>query len=130
MFRTPTARSRPPQALGGPSRPRRAVSALLLCLGVLLAGLVAPAAPAGAAVPSGFSEVTLSSSIPRGVGMTFAPDGRLFVLGQSGVVRIVKDGQVLPTPFMSIPDVDWSGERGVGGLAFDPGFAFNGYVYV
>ena len=106
------------------------MQAFLLCLGTLLAGLVAPAAPATAAVPAGFSEVTLSSSIRLGTAMAFAPDGRLFVLGQNGVVRIVKGGQVLSTPFVTIPDVDWRGERGLGGIAFDPAFAFNGYVYV
>ena len=49
------------------------MQALLLCLCTLLAGLVAPAAPAAAAVPTGFSEVTLSSSIRLGTAMSFAP---------------------------------------------------------
>ena len=104
---------------------------LVACLSVLVAMLVAPAPPAGAAAPPGFREVQLSSTIRLGTGMAFAPDGRLFVLGQNGVVSIVKDGQVLPTPFLDLrPNVDWSGERGLTGIAFDPHFAFNGYVYL
>src|ERR1700741_5639245 len=36
------------------------------------------------------------------VGMAWAPDGRLFVWQKNGVVRIVKNGQLLPTPFIDL----------------------------
>ena len=61
--------------------------------------------------------------------MAFAPDGRLFVAEQGGTLRVIKDGALLQTPFLSVP-VDENGERGLLGIAFDPDFTSNGFVYV
>ena len=54
--------------------------------------------------------------------MAFAPDGRLFVCEQGGTLRVIKNGALLPTPFLTLT-VDSSGERGLLGVAFDPDFA-------
>ena len=44
---------------------------------------------------------------------------RLFVVEQPGRIKIVKDGQVLPKPFLDIrKEVDFGGEKGLLGLAF------------
>ncbi len=49
--------------------------------------------------------------------------GRLFVVEQGGRVRVVQDGQLLPTPYLDISDrVQAGGERGLLGVAFPPGF--------
>jgi glucose/arabinose dehydrogenase len=61
--------------------------------------------------------------------MEFAPDGRLFVCLQAGQLRVIKNGSLLATPFLSL-SVDSSGERGLLGVTFDPNFANNHYVYV
>ena len=61
--------------------------------------------------------------------MQFAPDGRLFVCQQGGQLRVIKNGVLLSTPFVSLT-VDSNGERGLLGVAFDPNFASNQYVYV
>src|SRR3970282_870971 len=61
--------------------------------------------------------------------MACAPDGRLFVAQQSGALRVVKNGALLATPFLTVT-VDSAGERGLLGVAFDPAFATNQYVYV
>jgi glucose/arabinose dehydrogenase len=58
-----------------------------------------------------------------------APDGRIFVAQQGGALRVVKNGALLATPFLSLT-VDASGERGLIGVALHPAFATNGYVYV
>ena len=58
-----------------------------------------------------------------------APDGRLFVAQQGGALRVVRNGALLATPFLSLT-VDPSGERGLLGVAFHPNFAANGYVYL
>lgn len=80
-------------------------------------------------LPSGFSETRLAAGLdPNGI--EFAPDGRLFVTIKSGTVRIIKNGALLATPFVTIPTVDPSNERGLQSVAFDPAFATNGYVYV
>jgi uncharacterized protein (TIGR03437 family) len=61
--------------------------------------------------------------------MEFAPDGRLFVCQQTGQLRVIKNGILLPTPFLTV-SVDPAGERGLLGIAFDPNFASNQFVYV
>jgi glucose/arabinose dehydrogenase len=61
--------------------------------------------------------------------MEFAPDGRLFICLQTGQVRVIKNGLLLSTPFLSL-SVDSSGERGLLGIAFDPNFVTNHFVYV
>jgi glucose/arabinose dehydrogenase len=58
-----------------------------------------------------------------------APDGRLFVAEQGGTLRVVKNGALLATPFVSIA-VDPNGERGLIGIALSPTFANDGFVYV
>ena len=44
-------------------------------------------------------------------------------------LRVIKTGSLLSTPFVSLT-VDSSGERGLLGIAFDPNFATNRYLYV
>lgn len=58
-------------------------------------------------------------------------DARLFVTEKGGTVRIIKDGMLLPTPFLDIVAlVLEGGERGLLGLAFDPEYATNGRFFV
>ncbi len=85
-----------------------------------------------AAVPTGFIDELVASGIPSPTAMAFAPDGRLFVSQQNGQLRVISNGnprQLLPTPFLTLT-VSSVGERGLLGIAFDPGFAANRYVYV
>ena len=81
-------------------------------------------------VASGFTESLFVDDLDNPTAMAFAPDGRLFVAEQGGTVRIVApDGSLKPQPFATFDTTD-EGERGVIGLALDPGFAQNGFVYV
>ena len=66
--------------------------------------------------------------------MAFAPDGRLFVTEKGGgdgigKVRVIKDGNLLATPFLSV-SVNNERERGLVGISFDPDFETNRYVYI
>ena len=61
--------------------------------------------------------------------MAFAPDGRLFVCQQGGSCASSRTARCLPTPFVTLT-VDSTGERGLLGVAFDPDFATNHFVYV
>jgi glucose/arabinose dehydrogenase len=61
--------------------------------------------------------------------MSFSPDGRLFVCLQGGDLRVIKNGALLATPFVSVTTTS-AGERGLLGVTFDPGFATNRFVYV
>lgn len=60
-----------------------------------------------------------------------AGDPRLFIVEQPGRIRVVKDGSLLPTPFLDLTDrVEGGGERGLLGLAFHPRYGENGFLYV
>ena len=92
------------------------------------------AAAAGAVeaqtVPSGFgTPAQVGGDIADGTAMAFAPDGRLFVCRQTGEVRVIKNGSLLATPFLTLA-VNSDGERGLLGIAFDPEFDVNRFVYV
>ena len=57
--------------------------------------------------------------------------GRLFIVEQQGVIRIIQNGSLLPTPFLDITSkVYFAGESGLVGIAFHPGYAQNGHFYV
>jgi putative heme-binding domain-containing protein len=77
----------------------------------------------------GFELTTLVGGLTAATALAVAPDGRVFVCEQRGTLRVVKDGQLRPEPFLSLA-VDSYWERGLIGVALDPAFSTNGYVYV
>ena len=81
-----------------------------------------------ATLPTGFVETQISG-LSSPTAMDFAPDGRLFVCQQGGDLRVIKNGVLLPAVFLHLT-VDSAGERGLLGIAFDPNFATNNFVYV
>jgi len=81
-----------------------------------------------ATLPANFVETQISG-LASPTAMAQAPDGRLFVCQQGGALRVIKNGVLLPTPFVNLT-VDSVGERGLLGVAFDPNFISNQYVYV
>jgi len=82
-----------------------------------------------ATVPAGFTDSLVAAGLSNPTAMAFAPDGRIFVCEQSGSLRVIKNGVLLATPFLTLP-VDSQGERGLLGVAFDPNFVSNQLVYV
>lgn len=101
---------------------------------LLVALLIAAAWPAhwgraASGLPPEFQDVRVVSGLSKPTAMQFAQDGRLFVAQQGGQLRVIKNGALLSTPFVTLP-VDSSGERGLLGVAFDPNFLSNHYVYV
>ena len=115
-----------------PLRAGRGWSRLLLALLALLPALrvAAQQKPVLFSDP-GFSAVLVTTGINSPTTMAFAPasDGRVFICQQDGNLRVVKNGQLLATPFVSVA-VDKNGERGLIGVAFDPNFLSNQYVYL
>lgn len=60
-----------------------------------------------------------------------ANDARLFVVERPGRIRIVRDGNLLGTPFLDIAALtSTDGERGLLSMVFDPAYATNGRFYV
>ena len=79
------------------------------------------------------SFVVVETGLSHPVLVTHAGDGsgRLFVVEQTGKIRIIQDGNLLPTPFLDLSgSVLSSGERGLLGLAFHPSYETNGKFYV
>jgi glucose/arabinose dehydrogenase len=80
--------------------------------------------------PAGFTEFVVGgTTLNQPTTMAFAPDGRIFISEQGGSLRVIKNGTLLAAPFVSLT-VDSSGERGLLGIAFDPAFSSNNFVYV
>ncbi|MFA6046131.1 MAG: PQQ-dependent sugar dehydrogenase, partial [Phycisphaerales bacterium] len=111
-------------------------SRLLLAAGVA----VGASSTAFAQIPLGsvtFDLVPVASGLVAPVQMKPAPDGsgRLFIVEQTGVVRILNTGTLLPTPFldvrplMIVPNAGYD-ERGLLGLAFHPDYTTNGRFFV
>ncbi len=96
---------------------------------IVLTSLMWVSPVAAATVPSGFTASVFVSGLSNPTAMAFAPDGRLFVTQQGGALRVIKSGSLLATPFLTVT-VSSSGERGLLGVAFDPDFATNDFVYV
>ena len=77
----------------------------------------------------GFSQVLVANGISNPTVMAFAPDGRLFVAQQTGALRIIENGVLLSTPAITL-SVNSAGERGLLGIAFDPNFTNNQFIYL
>jgi glucose/arabinose dehydrogenase len=77
----------------------------------------------------------VASGLNRPIHVT-APEGddRLFIVEQRGVIKILRNGAVLPEPFLDIdalvPNISGNDERGLLGLAFHPDYAANGLFFV
>ncbi|MFI5255315.1 MAG: PQQ-dependent sugar dehydrogenase [Candidatus Limnocylindrales bacterium] len=108
-------------------RPARYIAPLIVLL--VAAALVLATLGTAAAVPASFSESIVASGLANPTAMALAPDGRIFVSEQGGTLRVIKNGVLLPTPFLTVT-VSSAGERGLLGVAFDPAFASNQWVYV
>ena len=98
---------------------------------------IGPPTPAAMAAAVAITEdVALT---PVATGMSFvldvdAPSGdpRLFIVEKAGLIRVMVDGDLLPTPFLDIRARvnDSASERGLLGIAFAPNYATTGEFYV
>ena len=78
-----------------------------------------------------FIEEVVVEGIPISTAIAFAPDSRIFVALKDGGVRVVQNGQLLPTPFLDIaPIVNKSVDRGLLGITVDPNFPTRPFVYL
>jgi len=98
-------------------------------LGALLLA-TAIAHDAGAAPPAGFSRVQVASGLDQPTAFAFERD-RIFVTEKSsGRVKVVRaDGTVRSNPYVTLKG-STNSERGLLGIAVDPQFTTNRYVYV
>ncbi len=116
----------------------RRISRTLFGLAVACAAVLAPARAHTGAAHIAPNAPTLRYSLPRvasgfdaPVFVTHAGDSRLFVVEQAGTIRIVNNGVVAATPYLSITtQVKRGSEEGLLGLAFEPNFAQTKRLYV
>lgn len=77
-----------------------------------------------------FRVETVLSGLEIPWSMAFAPDGRLFVTERPGRVRVVSLASSTSELALTLADVNAQGEGGLLGLALDPGFEQNRFVYL
>ena len=96
---------------------------------LVVLGALPPRAPVDAAtgMPTGFTEELVASGLASPTAMQFAPDGRLFVCEQGGRLRVIENGVLLATAVRDTDREIQSGERGLLGVAFDPGFRLESF---
>ena len=101
----------------------------LLIASLAAAGL---AAAATGQTPLKTERIATGFNNPLWVGTPPGDEDRLFVAEQSTAqIRIIKDGSVLPTPFINIRSkISPGSEKGLLGVAFHPDYKNNGFFYV
>ncbi|MEO0556837.1 MAG: PQQ-dependent sugar dehydrogenase [Bacteroidota bacterium] len=118
-------------ALAALSLPVSAQPVSLETAGAAVASAARSASQA-ATFPAGFYvEDAVGESFVLAVTVAFAPDGRMFVVEKRGLVWVVENGVRQPVPFLDISrEVLNQQDRGLLGIALDPDFETNGYVYL
>ena len=115
---------------------------LVLLVAIISGGGVAPGASVQAAtsltLPAGFIDETVVGGLSSPRAFAFTPDGRILIAERGSAasmdinfasIRVFKNGALLDTRAVTL-DVCGDGERGFLGLAIDPNFSTNGYVYM
>lgn len=106
---------------------RRAIT--MCVLGLILTFSVS-AAPIRMATPAGFTD-TLITSVTQPTALAFTPDGRLLITGKLGRLFVYQNDQLLQQPAINLGSkICNNRERGLLGVAVDPHFAANRYIYL
>jgi glucose/arabinose dehydrogenase len=94
--------------------------------GTCAAGVPVPGTPA-------LTTVVVARGLSSPLDLQSAPGdrSRVFVVEQTGRIRVIRDGTLLSAPFLDVSDrISSGGERGLLGLAFHPNYAQNGRFFV
>jgi glucose/arabinose dehydrogenase len=82
------------------------------------------------APPHGVEVEVVAADLDRPVAFAIAPDGRIFFTEkETGNVRVIVNDRLWPQPVLTLP-VATSAEQGLLGIAVDPDFASNHYIWV
>ena len=111
------------RAIGG-------VTCLLLTSVMLLAGPGVDKASAEPSLPLGFVDQHVAV-ISQPTALAFTPDGRILVTSKPGQLRVIKNDQLIGTPAIDLASKICSDlERGLVGVAVDPAFTSNHFIYL
>lgn len=88
-------------------------------------------APTSTPLPAGPGQKfeTYASGFSHAVAFDFLPDGRMLVTEKDGRVLLVSNGQISPTPVLTVA-AETDNECGLLGIAVDPNHAANHYVWI
>jgi glucose/arabinose dehydrogenase len=111
----------------------RKVGAVSLLLFLLISCSSSPSEPTQTvetqSVPSGFQD-NLVARVSSPIALAFTPDGRLLITEQGGRLRVYRNG-LLSTPALNLSSrICSDSERGLLGVAVDPQFTSNRYIYL
>ncbi|HET9886510.1 MAG TPA: PQQ-dependent sugar dehydrogenase, partial [bacterium] len=103
---------------------------IVLCAAVFMIALLS-FDRARAELPLGFVDEVIQGGLNIPVDCCFDGTGRLFVAEKRGIIRVIQDGVLLPTPVIDLTaEVHNAGDKGLLGIALDPAFAQNGRIYL
>jgi glucose/arabinose dehydrogenase/PKD repeat protein len=112
-------------------RTRSTKIAFALCLALLLSGVALAIAP----LPTypEFTDELVANNITQPTGFAFTPDGRMLVISKPGELHVyAQDGTKLKSPALSLQAkiCNRPTERGLLGIAVDPQFTTNRFIYL
>jgi glucose/arabinose dehydrogenase len=114
--------SLPPAATATPAAPTATVAPP--------SATAAPPTPLPAQGPPRLRVEEVATGLEVPWSLSFAPDGRLFFTERPGRVRVIVDGALQDAPVVEVPGVKRTSEGGLMGIALDPAFDQNHYLYV
>ncbi|MGD9621466.1 MAG: PQQ-dependent sugar dehydrogenase [Mycolicibacterium sp.] len=77
----------------------------------------------------GFERTAVASGLNTPTDFQFLPDGQVIIAEKGGAIKVIEDGEPQAESILDVP-VSTEVERGISGLALDPDYASNGYLYV
>jgi putative heme-binding domain-containing protein len=80
-------------------------------------------------LPPGFEAEVVATGLTGATALEVASDGRIFVCEQTGKLRVIKKGKLLPEPFLELT-VDATWERGLIGVTIAPDCPKTPHVFV
>lgn len=112
------------------TRMRHPRAIMLIVVSFMMSLIALPSVQAAPVAP--FLDQLVVNGLNFPTGMTFSPDGRLFVIERGGDIHIIDNGVLQAAPFMTIPpaSIHVANERGLISLAFDPNYLSNGFFYI
>jgi glucose/arabinose dehydrogenase len=114
-----------------PGRLRGRLFAAVITGCAALSAAAGAATPAPARLPPGFQDSLVLGGLTHPTVVRFSPDGRVFVAEKSGLIKVFPSLYATqPTVFADLSrNVDDYWDRGLLGMALDPGFPAKPYVY-
>lgn len=115
-----------------PRRPLSALGALVLLTTILPFTAAPVLADSPASVPAGFADEPLFTGLNHPMSVVFAPNGNVFVAEKRGVILFYSSvSDTTPTVFADLnQNVHNFWDRGLMGLAVDPGYPAQPYIYI